>query len=528
MKLLQPTKSNLESVVLSLIKTLKADVTENTVGTCLLAHPETPSLLALSDCLTGWNIENQAFYIPREDYDVNDLLFPFVAHFPEKGGRFVLIRSIESGVVRFSDEQQKNSTMPEAEFLKRWDGIALHAETTAASGEKDYRQNQFKYLLQGMILPVGLILLISVFLLVFYNQGVSWSAIPLPLIKLSGLAISVLLLIQSISSNNPFVQNLCSLGGKNNCNAILKSDAAKVTPWLNWSEVGFFYFAGSFLSLLVNPASVIILAWLNLLALPYTIYSISYQYRTKNWCVMCCAVQALLWLEFLTDLTSGNLNLNIDLSPFNIALLIICFLSPIVIWSFLKPFFLASAQLKPIQQQLKMFKYNGDLFKQALTNQPRYAVSDELLPILVGNAGADTVITMVSNPFCGPCGSAHKTIEEWLHTRDDIQLKVIFSTADHDHDSGTKMARHITALSLLKDQQVTEKALNAWYGQTNKKFEDWAEQYPVTVADEVASVTEKHRAWCKMAEISFTPTILINGYKLPAPYRLEDLKYLIN
>lgn len=528
MKLLQSTKSNLESVLLSLIKTLKVNVTQKTVGTCLSEHPETPSLLALSDCLTGWSIDNQAFRIAADDYDVNDLLFPFVAHFPEKGGRFVLINNIDSGIVHFSDEQYKNSTMSEAEFLKRWDGIALHAETTAVSGEKDYKQNQFKYLLQRMILPVGLIVLISVFGLVFYKEAVSWSSMLLSLIKLSGLSISILLLIQSISSNNPFVQNLCSLGGKNNCNAILKSDAAKVTSWLNWSEVGFFYFAGSFLSLLVAPANVITLAWLNLLALPYTIYSISYQYKSKNWCILCCTVQALLWFEFLTNLISGNLTLNIGFLPLNTVQLIICFLSPIVIWSFLKPFFLASAQLKPIQEQLKMFKYNSDLFKQALTNQPRYAVSDELLPVLMGNAEADTVITMVSNPFCGPCSRAHKTIEEWLQTRDDIQLKVIFSTADHDDDSGTKMARHITALSLLKDQQVTEKALNAWYDQTNKKFENWAEQYPVAVADEVANVTEKHRAWCKMAEISFTPTILINGYKLPEPYRLEDLRYLIN
>lgn len=528
MILFKATKSNLESVLISLIRALKINVTAKTVETCLSDHPETPSLLALSDCLTSWNIENQAFGIPREDYDVNELLFPFVAHFPEKGGRFVLITNIASGVVQFSDEEHKNSTMPENEFLKRWDGIALHAETSAISGEKDYKQNQFKYLLQRLILPTGLILLISILGLIFYQQNISWSSAILSLTKLSGITVSILLLIQSINSNNPFVQNLCSLGGKNNCNAILKSDAAKITSWLSWSEVGFFYFTGSFLLLLINPANNATLAWLNVLAIPYTIYSISYQYRNKNWCILCCTVQALLWFELIINLTSGYLFISIDFSLINIALFAICFLFPIVVWSFLKPFFLESTQLKPIQQQLKTFKYNSDLFKQALTNQPRYAVSDELLPVLMGNAEADTVITMVSNPFCGPCSRAHKTIEEWLHTRDDIQLKVIFSTADHDHDSGTKMARHITALSLMNDQQVTEKALNAWYDQSSKNFESWAEQFPVTIVGEVASVTEKHKAWCKMAEITFTPTILINGYKLPEPYRLEDLKYLIN
>nr|WP_199158499.1 cysteine peptidase family C39 domain-containing protein [Pedobacter sp. ASV2] len=527
MKLFGSTKSNLDSVLFSLIKTLKVKVTEKTIETCLSDHPETPSLLALSDCLTSWNIENQAFRIAREDYDVDDLLFPFIAHLPEKGGRFILIKNINAGVVQFSDEENKRATMPEEEFLKRWDGIALHAELTAESGEKNYSENKFKYFLQSLVLPLGVVLLLSTIGLVFYNSSISWSNALLLLAKLAGLTISVLLLVQSINSNNPFIQNLCSLGGKNNCNAILKSDAAKVTSWLSWSEVGFFYFAGSFLLLLLNPSSIAILAWFNVLALPYTIYSISYQFRSKNWCVLCCAVQALLWIEFLINIVSGHFTFGLDISLFSVGILAICFLLPIVIWAFFKPFFLDAAQLKPIQNQLKTFKYNSDLFKQALTNQPRYAVSDELLPVLMGNADAETVITMVSNPFCGPCSKAHKTIEEWLQTRDDIQLKVIFSTADHDHDSGTKMARHITALSLLKDQSITEKALNAWYDQTNKKYENWAEQFPVSVNDEVASVTEKHRAWCKMAEITFTPTILINGYKLPEPYRLEDIKYLI-
>jgi hypothetical protein len=41
-------------------------------------------------------------------------------------------------------------------------------------------------------------------------------------------------------------------------------------------------------------------------------------------------------------------------------------------------------------------------------------------------------------------------------------------------------------------------------------------------------LSEKQKEWCDMAEIAFTPTILVNGYKLPEPYRLDDPKYLIN
>jgi len=31
-----------------------------------------------------------------------------------------------------------------------------------------------------------------------------------------------------------------------------------------------------------------------------------------------------------------------------------------------------------------------------------------------------------------------------------------------------------------------------------------------------------------MADITVTPTILINGYKLPSIYHLEDIRYLLN
>ena len=33
--------------------------------------------------------------------------------------------------------------------------------------------------------------------------------------------------------------------------------------------------------------------------------------------------------------------------------------------------------------------------------------------------------------------------------------------------------------------------------------------------------------WCKEAEITFTPTIFLNGHKLPEKYKIEELKYIL-
>ncbi|RYF25852.1 MAG: hypothetical protein EOO42_02880 [Flavobacteriales bacterium] len=529
--LLQPRQNNIDAVLKHLLKALNVKISKTSQEKELQDHPSYPSLLAISDTLTDWEVENQAYKIEKNEYDPEDLYFPFIAHGNANGGQFRLVNNITNGIVNYADEKGTNQNISEKDFLSFWSGVALHATATKESGEKNYKANKIRDFFDQIRIPLLITIGIACILLALNNTSLNIGSTLLILIKTIGISVSVLLLMHSINANNPLIQNLCSLGSKNDCNAILKSDAAKVTNWLSWSEVGFFYFTGSTLSLLIDPASYPIIALLNILALPYTIYSIGYQAKNKNWCILCCTVQILLALEFVVNMTMNGGLPALGQTQFSIPLissLTIAFLIPIVIWSSLKPILLKSAQLKPLKQQLKKFKYNSDLFQQALTSQPKFAVPDDLMPITLGNPNAETTITMVSNPFCGPCAKAHETLDQWLNTREDIKVKIIFSTADHDDDEKTKVSRHASALSLLNDTKLLASALNDWYKQGSKKYATWAEKYPVTFNGEMKTVTEKQKAWCKLAEISVTPTILINGYKLPAPYRLEEVKYLLN
>jgi uncharacterized membrane protein len=527
MKLLKATKPNLIGVTQSFIKALKVKVTFETVESNLTTHPAYPSMASVSDCLTTWGIPHSAYRIPREEYSPEDLLFPFLAHSMQKGGRFILVKGIFNGIVEYSDEVHSKSEMSEADFLALWDGIALHAEPIDSSGEKQYIENRTRYLLRDMRIPLAILLAALILGRFFSLHSYEIGLVSSLLLKSAGLIVSTILLTQSINANNPFIRNLCGLSGNGDCNAILKSDAAKVTPWLNWSEVGFFYFAGSFLSLLINSSTIGILAWLNVLAFPYTIYSISYQYRIKNWCILCCTVQAVLIFEFISDLTFGQLS-SAPKITFSVGIsIIIGFLIPLLSWAGIKPVLLNAVKFTPLQQQLKKFKYNTDLFRQALTNQPRYAVPEELMPITLGNPGAATAITIVSNPYCGPCAKAHRTIEELLLQNDDIKVKIIFTGGGNTDDDRNKIVHHITSLNYANNIRLMEAALSNWYNQTNKVYESWSKAYPVEINEKVHVVAQRQKEWCELAEINVTPTILINGYKLPEPYRLEDIRYLI-
>lgn len=524
MKIFNLRKQNLETILNALLSKLKINVTKPTAISCLQEHPQYPSMLALSDCLTGWEVSNQAYMIDKADYDPEDLLFPFVAHLRENGGRFLLIHNINHGKVKYTDEYHTQANINEDEFLNKWSGMALHAQKNEYSGEREYRLNRIGYFLQSLLIPFALILTIAIFGLTVATHSFSWSYLVLCVVKFLGLMVSILLLLQSLNSENPFIQNLCSIGGKNNCNTILKSEASQLTKWLSWSEVGFFYFAGSLLLLLVNSSAIGLLAYLNLLALPYTIYSIGYQYKHKAWCILCCMIQILLSAEFLLNLNTGY-QFEFDGSIFY--LFPIAFLFPVIIWSFLKPNFQQALQHKPLKKQLYKFKYNNHLFNNILANQPKYAIDDDLMPIVLGNPDAKTIITMVTNPFCAPCAKAHETLTDLLSAQDDLQLKIIFSTNNQDHDERTKVARHLTAFGNRHNQAHTKEILEFWYS-GRIKYDQLAEKFPLNFNGEISEAMENQKKWCMMAGITFTPTFFINGYRLPEPYQIEDIKYLVN
>lgn len=526
-------KENAIFVPSLLLKALGVKFNYNSLKETLEGHPDYPSILAVSDTLTEWGIANQTYQIEKEDFNNDNLLFPFIATTNTNGSSFVLVNKIENGLV-YTDRDHNDFDPPTIDgFLHCWKGIVLHGTVDEKSGQPDYDQKRFSQLLKDAMAPTAVLVLFFIIFSALTSQRDAFgttsaliSTAVLIFLKLAGLTVSILLLMQSLNGNNPFIRNLCSLGGKNGCNAILKSDAAKVTSWLSWSEVGFFYFAGSFLALLFIPSSLILLAWFNLLALPYTIYSIGYQYKHKNWCVLCCAVQAILVLEAMTFFWHLG-TYNLSLTTYNILLTASLFLLPILAWAFLKPFFIAALQLKPAKKQLNKFKYNTELFTKALTSQAKYAMGEDLKPIVIGNEHARNVITMVSNPFCGPCAQAHQTLEAWLKYREDLQLNIIITAAANDETERKEMALHINALNAGNNKEKLADALHEWFGLKEKDHSKWMANYPTPINGEENELLKKQRQWCDLAEITLTPTIFLNGYKLPEPYNWQDLKYLI-
>ncbi|MCP4148393.1 MAG: vitamin K epoxide reductase family protein [bacterium] len=186
-------------------------------------------------------------------------------------------------------------------------------------------------------------------------EGYSVTVTLLVLLKTSGLFFCILLIRGSLEEE--YLERICAGSTKEGCRKVLKSPGARLLGKIPMADLGGFYFAGGVLSLVISlgahtGALLRVLAWINLLALPYTFFSIYYQARViKHWCRFCIRVQLLFWIEFLIlrrylftgeTITPGFTG---DFSGFLLAV-VWGFGLPALIWLAFRPVFLAAGGKK--------------------------------------------------------------------------------------------------------------------------------------------------------------------------------------
>lgn len=511
-----------------LLKQLNVRVTNTSVRESLLSHPDYPSLLSISEVLTGWKVENAALQLNGER--LLELEAPFLVANDQDNGEFSVVTRIDKKSVVQEDGLGKHIESSLTDFIRDWSGVVLLAEADEQSGERDYAQKRRQELLSMARLPLIIAGFLGVILVLLINWNFySWQAIALLFAYTAGLLLSLLLLIPQLDGANSLIKDICGFSSKTDCNSILTSSAAKI--WgISWAEIGFFYFIGGLSIILFsngNYSSVpfTVIKWVNFLALPYTFYSIYYQWRiAKTWCVLCLGVQGLLWFTFSVHFISSGLEFN-AVPAQSFPGILISYGLPILVWFSIKPFLEKAAQADKWQLRLQQLKNNAELFRTLLHNQKQMpSVQRFITPIILGNPQAEHTITIVTNPFCGPCARTHTKLEQLLEENSSVKAQIIFATCSDKRR--TQVAEHFFALQRAGKDVKT--AMNAWYEQPVKNYAEWAKKYPVEFIDKAAKESALHCDWCTLANIKLTPTIFIDGYTLPKQYDLSDMSRLIN
>jgi uncharacterized membrane protein len=534
----QSFKTNLNNVVKQYIKELNVPVTTTTLKEALEQNPYYPSLYSISNTFDKLNIENISFNAGPENFD--ELQAPFITCCSGQttGRDFVLVTNIGNTQVSYIAEGNRPRLVSREDFLKQWQKVVFVAEATAQSGEKDYLQ-KFKAeklkTSKQRLLYAGIGLLIGVLVYWFISStNYTITAASIVLIKFLGVAATVLLLIYEIDNTNNFVKNICTAGKQTNCDAVLNSKAGKFLG-MGWGEVGFFYFASTTLFLLLPGLSFINkLPWLAIgstLAAPYIVFSIYYQYKVvKQWCPLCLAVQAVLAMELAWSIVNFW---NVGLQYFAINAVVLlpiasCLLLSITTWYLLKPVLLAAKAAPGYNAAYKRLLYNPETFNSLLQQQATAPDGWQQLGINIGNPNAKNTIIKVCNPYCSPCAKAHPVLEEIVKHNKDINVKVIFTASSDENDRASKPVKHLLAIAAKQNLQITEEALDDWYMADKKKYEIFAAKYPMNgELNEQTTKLDLMKQWCDAAEIAATPTIFINGKRLPETYSIEQLKNIL-
>ena len=521
---------------ISFLRLLKVKVNNTTINETLQNHPDWPTLLCVSDALSKWNIPNGAGKINVGKID--ELPVPFLASTNNRANSLAVVTEVTKTTIKYL---QKNYNTAETEsredFLKKWDGVYLIAEPNEDSGEINYEKNKQKAFFNSLIPILAFfgIILLSFFLLNNpFSNSISYKLLHTTgiylhyFILLAGVFVTSLLLWYEIDKSNPLLQKVCTGITKGNCNAILSGKQAKIFGWLSWSEVGFFYFSSALLILLFVKNSIGVIAWLNILALPYTAFSVYYQWRVaKQWCVLCLAVQALLLLGGINVIANNFLYPLSFYSLLSSAWLLMLTVLPIVVWYTIKPYILRLQEAKNTKREYLRIKFNGEIFDTLLKKQNPVTLSADGVGIDIGNPAATNTIIKVCNPYCGPCAKAHEKIEAILENNHNVKMKLIFTTPDKETHPSIKPTRHLMAIAQnTGDEQKLKKSLDDWYLPDKKNYDLFAAKYPMN--GELLQQGNKIEAmaqWCNKMEIKATPTIFINGYQLPDAYSIEDLQY---
>jgi len=289
--------------------------------------------------------------------------------------------------------------------------------------------------------------------------------------------------------------------------------------------VGLGYFATNVLFLLFAPSLVAYIALINIATLPYAFWSVWYQYaKARQWCPLCLIVQVLLWSIFAVNCIFGYILIpGLGIQELLTLTMLGCgYVVAILGLNVVIPKISTGRMVQALRQSINSLKADEDVFAALLKKQPHYEIDCRSI-IRFGNPDSPLQLTILSNPYCNPCSKMHKRIEQLLQkTNNNIGIEYFLSSFKEEWNSTNK---YLIAACLADDSDSAMQLITDWFENGKALRDEYYKDWGLDIgAPEVEVEFQKHEAWRKKTQIRATPTVLVNGYKLPENYKIEDLR----
>ncbi|GAB5473929.1 MAG: hypothetical protein Mars2KO_20280 [Maribacter sp.] len=530
--------SNSINVIRQILKNLDISHTRDYIEDFILSRQDQTSLFSISDVLNNYKIENKGLQLTVDRLD--ELPSNCIVQVKvDNSELFYLIKNVGQTNVEFYDERNRLRKCSKSDFQSIWTGICLLIEKTRESKEVGIEKKMASKRAHRLLLGLAFILLFFSFFDTLFNAEVSevpsslFYVIAYAICKLIGLVIGVGLLWFEIDQHNPTLQSFCSgSGGKANCNAVLDSKYATLFRGslnLSISALVLSYFFASLTLLFTSGFSTTVLsllALLSLIVLPVVLVSYYYQaFVIKQWCKFCILIQVVILAETAIVFFGGFYKLDIVFE--NILVFLSFMIISLTIWTGVKSLFENKKDASFFKRRFSRIKNNPMVLKSLLINSREITTDTEGLGISLYENRTEYSIIKVCNPYCGPCSKAHPILEE-LYDEGKINLQIIFNPSENNDDPSLKPIKHLMAINSENNSLKIKQALDDWYSADRKDYVSFSSLYTMNgELEKQKSQLDAMRVWCQKENITYTPTIFINGYEFPDEYDLEDLKEII-
>ena len=486
-------------------------------------HPNKYNLLGISSMLSQYGIKNGGFKIENKE-DIFEIELPFIAHI---GNDFVSVCDVSQDKVGFLWRERKIFVNLQ-EFFKSWTGVILLVEYSDEAIEPDYKVHFKEELINSLIkYALYFTLLISI-VVGFITNSIydKVEAVVLLILSLAGGYISFLLVQKQLRVSSRYANKICSFLGKNDCNSILDTKAAKLWEVIGWGEIGLGYFISNILLIVFFPQLLSYLVLSNVICLMYSIWSVCYQkIIAKQWCSLCLIVQFVFLCIFFNNLLFGLIEIPVFV-PTDVLMIACIYSIPILSVHVLTTKLNHTEYIENVKQELNSIKSSEDVFSVLIKKQPYFETIKTDSKILFGSVNPKTLVTVLTNPHCNPCSKMHMELESFLQdTNKDICVQYIFSSFDETLDYVNKF---LVAIYFRYDIEKTKHIYHEWFAGGRFLGVRFFDKLDVNINDNgVEEEFLKHELWKERTKLKETPVILINGYMLPDNYNIEDLRYVL-
>ena len=484
-------------------------------------HPHKYNMYGLKKMLDLYGVKTVGVRV--ESRDLLKLNYPCILH---TYGDFAIGINCTDEIITYVIQGRKNEVTHD-DFKQTWTGNALVVSETTEAVEpniKAHRREDILSMAKRFCIPVLLAFTTIVGIVDgLISKRLSCFYIIELLLSIMGVFVCILLMQKQLFNESKYGDRVCSLFHHTDCSSVLDGAKSKVFG-ISWSEIGLGYFITNTLLIGLFQESFCFIAIISWMAMFFGVWSIYFQWKVaKNWCVLCVLAQIIIWLFglFAVWICFSEKPLFSYSIIESILIYSLFLVSIIAIHNCVLAYGKEKERITTIQKY-RALKANNNVAKALIEEQEFYETTLNDSRILFGNPRAKMRVTILSNPHCNPCARMHERIEKLLDLcSDNICIQYIFSSFNEQLEDSS---RYLIYCYDMNDIQASREAFTKWYKGEKTNHEAITRKYSVQIHNEkVEEELIKHKEWRQRTKLMATPTILVNGFELPAEYEIEDL-----